>query len=259
MTLENPAQENPAFENRVFADRRSAGEALAERLAPLAGASTVILGLPRGGVPVAAEVARRLHAPLDVLIVRKVGVPTYRELAMGAAGEEGVSVRNDDVIRQAGISDATFERVEGDERVEIERRALRYRRGRPMIPLAGADVIIVDDGIATGSTASAAVEVARRHGAGRVFVATPVTSREARTMLADKADEVIALQAPRNFVAVGKWYRDFNATSDEEVERILAEFQADQTFNAIGQATPAAGQATPTSGVPSATRHSAQT
>ena len=207
----------------AFENRRTAGAALAARLVSFAGPDTVVVGLPRGGVPVAAEVARRLGAPLDVLIVRKVGVPFHREVAMGAVGEGGVTVRNDDVIGLTAISDEAFARAERAERDEVERRAVRFRRNRPRASLTGATVVIVDDGIATGATAVAAVQVARRHGAGRVVVATPVASPEACALLERVADDVIALLLPTEFVAVGRWYRDFSETSDDEVERILAE------------------------------------
>lgn len=231
MGTDDQRTEHAVFANRVFADRRSAGDALADRLISFAGPNTIVLGLPRGGVPVAAEVAERLGAPLDVLIVRKVGLPTFPELAMGAVGEDAVSVRNEHVIRHAEVSDATFERVQHDELAEVERRALRFRRGRPMLRLGGANVIIVDDGIATGSTASAAIQVARHHGARRVLVAAPVASSDAVAMLTREADEVITLQTPRNFVAVGRWYRNFEPTSDEEVEHILDAFRNAATSN----------------------------
>ncbi len=225
----------------IFENRRTAGAALAARLVSFTGPDTVVVGLPRGGVPVAAEVARRLHAPLDVLIVRKVGAPFHGEVAMGAVGEDGVSIRNDDVIRHAAISEEAFARAERAERAEVERRAARFRRNRPRPPLAGATVVIVDDGIATGATALAAVQVARRHGAGRVVVATPVASPEACTVLERVADDVIVLMSPTDFVAVGRWYRDFSETSDDEVERILAEhahIAAPPAVTASGSARP---------------------
>lgn len=230
----------------AFENRRTAGAALAPRLVSFTGPDTVVVGLPRGGVPVAAEVARRLGAPLDVLIVRKVGVPFHREVAMGAVGEDGVTVRNDDVIRHAAISEEAFARAERNERDEVERRAARFRRNRPRPSLAGATVVIVDDGIATGATALAAVQVARRHGAGRVVVATPVASPEACALLGRVADDVIVLQSPADFVAVGRWYRDFSETSDDEVERILAEHtDAEHTDIAAPAAVIASGSAPP--------------
>ena len=225
----------------AFENRRTAGAALAARLVSFMGPDTVVVGLPRGGVPVAAEVARRLGAPLDVLIVRKVGVPFQREVAMGAVGEDGVTIRNDAVIRHAAISEQAFARAERAERNEVERRAARFRRDRPRPSLAGATVVIVDDGIATGATALAAVQVARRHGAGRVVVATPVASPEACALLERVADDVIVLQSPEDFVAVGRWYRDFSETSDDEVERILTE----HTDTAAPAAVIAPGSAPP--------------
>ena len=225
----------------AFENRRTAGAALAARLISFTGPDTVVVGLPRGGVPVASEVARRLGAPLDVLIVRKVGVPFHREVAMGAVGEDGVTVRNDEVIRHAAISEQAFARAERAERNEVERRAARFRRDRPRPSLAGATVVIVDDGIATGATALAAVQVARRHGAGRVVVATPVASPEACALLERVADDVIVLQSPEDFVAVGRWYRDFSETSDDEVERILTE----HTDTAAPAAVIASGSAPP--------------
>ena len=228
----------------AFENRRTAGVALAARLVSFSGPDTVVVGLPRGGVPVAAEVARRLRAPLDVLIVRKVGVPFHREVAMGAVGEDGVTVRNDDVIRHAAISDEAFALAERAERAEVERRAAQFRGNRPRPSLASATVVIVDDGIATGATALAAVEVARRHGARRVVVATPVVSPEACAVLGRVADDVIALLSPMEFVAVGRWYRDFSETSDDEVERILAEY-AEYADVAAPAAVTASGSAPP--------------
>jgi predicted phosphoribosyltransferase len=173
-------------------------------------------------VPVAAEVADALDAPLDVIVVRKLGVPSQPELAMGAIGEDGVIVRNDEVIRHLGIQDASIERVATIEREELRRRAARFRGNRPMIPLDDRTVLIVDDGLATGSTARAAILVARAHGASRVVLAVPVAPPESLVELAPVADEILAVATPSPFLAIGQWYRDFRQTTDEEVSRLLA-------------------------------------
>lgn len=205
-----------------FIDRVDAGRRLARRLLPLAGPGVVVLGLPRGGVPVAFEVAQALHAPLDVIIVRKLGVPFQPELAMGAIGEGGVRVVDDDLVRSAGIGQADFDAVEARERAELDRRAARLRGSQPRRSLAGHTALIVDDGIATGATASAACRVARALGAGRVVVATPVAPPSSIERLRGDADEVICLETPEFFFAIGEWYEDFSATSDEEVVQLLA-------------------------------------
>ena len=205
----------------IFDDRRQAGRDLGRSLAQFRGPDTIVVGLPRGGVPVAVEVARALDAPLDVLLVRKVGVPFQRELAMGAIGENGVRVRNEDVIRAAQVTAEEFQTVEREERAELERRVQRYRAEAPALDLEGRTVILVDDGLATGSTARAACEVARAHHAARVVLAVPVAPPETLTMLRDVADEVVCLQAPRPFGAVGQFYDDFSAVPDEEVVDLL--------------------------------------
>jgi putative phosphoribosyl transferase len=205
----------------LFANRVTAGRRLAERLARFRSEPTVVLGLPRGGVPVAAEVAEVLGAPLDVIVVRKLGVPHQPELAMGAIGEDGVRVVNDAVVRQIGIADAEFAAVERRERAEVDDRARRFRGDNPRIPLEDQTVLIVDDGIATGSTMRAACQVARAHGAGRVVVAVPVAPPEAADTLARDADDVICLATPEPFYGVGQWYDDFGQTSDAEVVDII--------------------------------------
>jgi putative phosphoribosyl transferase len=206
---------------RQFTDRRAAGEELAAHLEHLRGEHPVVVGLPRGGVPVAFEVARALEAPLDVIVVRKLGVPYQPELGMGAIGESGVRVVNDDVVQLAQVRRHEIDAVEARERVELERRALRFRAGRPMLPLAGRTVIVVDDGLATGGTARAAVAVARAHGAGRVVLAVPVAPAPSLPMLQAEADEVVVLEAPHNLSAVGQSYVDFRQTTDEEVVDLL--------------------------------------
>jgi putative phosphoribosyl transferase len=205
-----------------FRDRVEAGRRLAEtvRQADL-GADVVVLGLPRGGVPVAYEVADVLGAPLDVVVVRKLGVPFQPELAMGAIGEGGVRVENRDVLRAAGLTERDLQGVEQRERAELERRAHEYRGGRPRWDLRGHCAVIVDDGIATGSTARAASQVVRAQGASRVVVAAPVASRLALAELSSVADDVLCVDAPEPFYAVGEWYRDFSQTSDAQVVDLL--------------------------------------
>lgn len=203
-----------------FDDRRDAGRRLAALLHP-GDPTVVVLGLPRGGVPVAAEVARHLHAPLDVLLVRKLGVPFHHELAMGAIGEDGVRVLNPEVVRMTGVTTDQIDRVEVEERRELDRRVSAYRAVRAREPLEGRTALIVDDGIATGATARAACEVARRHGAARVILAVPVAPAGWRDDMGDAADEYVAVQEPRAFSAVGEWYWEFGQTSDAEVLEVL--------------------------------------
>jgi putative phosphoribosyl transferase len=204
-----------------FRDRRDGGRQLAARLAHLRDADPIVVGLPRGGLPVAFEVARALGAPLDVIVVRKLGVPFQPELGMGAIGEGGVRVLNDDVVRLARVGPAEIEEVETRERRELERRAHLYRSGRPMIPLAGRTVIVVDDGIATGGTARAALEVARAHGASRVVLAVPVAPPETVAELSSVADEIVTVDTPSPFSAVGQWYTQFTQVDDDEVVAYL--------------------------------------
>jgi putative phosphoribosyl transferase len=204
-----------------FQDRVDAGRRLAEVLEPWHTERPVVLGLPRGGVPVAAEVAAALHAPLDVILVRKLGVPTQPELAMGAIGEDGIRVLNDDVVRIAQIEPAAIAAVEQSERAELDTRAERFRGQRPRTDVRDRTVIIVDDGIATGSTARAAIEVARAHGAARVVLAVPVAPARTCAELSGLADEVVCLEMPDPFMAVGQFYRDFSQTTDAEVVACL--------------------------------------
>jgi putative phosphoribosyl transferase len=200
-----------------FADRADAGRRLAARLQHLRGDQPVILGLPRGGVPVAFEIAVALDAPLDVILVRKLGAPIQPELAMGAIGEDGARYINVDVVRLAHVSPAELGEIEARERVELERRGERFRGHRPRHPLTGRTAVIVDDGIATGATALAACQVARAHGARRIVVAVPVAPPDWLARFAGAADELICLDTPRSFRAVGEFYADFSATSDQEV------------------------------------------
>ncbi|NND74188.1 MAG: phosphoribosyltransferase [Ilumatobacter sp.] len=219
-----PGSVNGRKEHRdVFSDRRDAGRRLAARLQHLRGTpGLVVLGLPRGGVPVAAEVAASLHAPLDVIVVRKLGVPRQPELAMGAIGED-VRVVNDRVVELAGVTETELAAVERLERTELERRTKRFRGDREPIELSGAVTVLVDDGIATGSTARAACDVARAAGAARVVLAVPVAPRQWQRQLVGVADECVAVETPADFRAVGEWYRDFAQTNDDEVVRILAQ------------------------------------
>ncbi|MEV6066653.1 phosphoribosyltransferase family protein [Nocardia sp. NPDC052001] len=205
-----------------FEDRADAGRRLGERLRILRGADIVVLGLPRGGVPVAFEIARRLQAPLDVIVVRKLGVPHQPELAFGAVGEDGARVINRIVVERADVSDAELAWVERRERSEVERRAAGFRAGHPRVPLTGRTAVIVDDGVATGATARAACQVARAQGATRVVLAVPVAARDALRMLLREADEVICLDQPRYFHAVGQSYHHFGQTTDAEVVELLS-------------------------------------
>ena len=187
----------------------------------LRGADLVVLGLPRGGVRVAAEVAAILGAPLDVIMVRKLGVPSQPELAMGAIGEGNVRLLLPETVARAGVTPEAVAAVERRERAELQRRATRFRGDRAPIPLAGRVAVIVDDGIATGSTARVACQVARAQGAARVVLAVPVAPVNWVRGLHDAADELIALVTPREFYAIGLWYSDFSQSSDEEVVSCL--------------------------------------
>lgn len=205
-----------------FIDRADAGRRLATRLRHLRSADPVVLGLPRGGVPVAYEVALALHAPLDIAVVRKLGVPFHRELGFGAIGEGGARVVSEDIVRMTHVGRDDLERVERQEEAELARQAHRFRAGRHRVGLAGRTVIVVDDGVATGATALAACQVVRSQGAARVVVAVPVAAPDALEILRFEADEVVCPNAPRFFCAVGEWYGDFSQTADEEVSALLA-------------------------------------
>lgn len=227
-----------------FADRTDAGRRLARRLKHLRGADTVVLALPRGGVPVASEVAAALGAPLDVLVVRKLGVPFQRELAMGAIGEGGVRVLNEQVLRMVHVSDEDLAATEKAERAEAERRSQRFRGDRPPVPLQGKTAVIVDDGIATGATARAACQVARAHGAKRIVLAVPVAPPDVDESFAKVADEVVCVEQPRSLSSIGQWYDDFRQTPDEQVVALLEEAAArhgtdtDVTIKAAGAELP---------------------
>jgi predicted phosphoribosyltransferase len=206
-----------------FRDRIDAGRQLADRLNQFAKQpDVVVLGLPRGGIPVANEVATRLAAPMDVFLVRKLGVPGQAELAMGAIAEGGIEVLSRDLIRELGIPNSLVERTAVRERLELERRDVLYRGNRHAVDVRDRTVILVDDGLATGSTMQAAILALRQRRPKRIVVAVPVGARETCQSLARSADEVVCLATPEPFNAVGLWYEDFSQTSDEEVRRLLA-------------------------------------
>ena len=223
-----------------FADRWDAGRRLAERLTHLRGQDVVVLGLPRGGVPVAFQVARSLRAPLDVIVVRKLGVPGRPELAMGAVGEGDVLVLNDRIVRVTGLDRAGLAAVVDRERAELARRARRFRGDRQRVSLAGRTALLVDDGIATGATARAACAVARAQRAARIVLATPVCSPDAARSLRTEVDELVVLETPRDFYAVGQVYADFRATEDEDVLELLRRSASSATQPAAGATTPSA-------------------
>ena len=204
-----------------FRDRADAGVALAEHLLAYRASDPIVIGLPRGGVVVAAEVARTLDAPLDIAIVRKVGAPGNPELAVGAVGEGGVVIHNRELTALLGLSEGDFDRRAAIERDEVRERALRLRPDRPMAPVAGRLVIVVDDGLATGATAQAAVAIMRAHGAAEVIVGVPVGSPEALARLGADADRVVCVDVPRALGGVGAWYDDITAVSEDEVARLL--------------------------------------
>ncbi|WP_111721452.1 phosphoribosyltransferase [Homoserinimonas sp. OAct 916] len=202
----------------LFRDRTDAGRKLAARLEDLAAEKPIILALPRGGVPVAGEVALALDAPLDVIVVRKLGAPFNEEFAMGAIGD-GVEVLHDETIRSLNVTPAQLEKVRARERAELDRRLARFRAGRPPLDLQGRTAVVVDDGIATGATAMAACAVARALGAARVVLAVPVAPPDFDP--GDQVDEFICLERPPHFMAIGQWYTDFTQTTDDEVLRWL--------------------------------------
>jgi len=211
----------------VFRDRRDAGRQLAGRLASFAGrGDLLVLGLARGGVPVAFEVARALAAPLDVLIIRKLGVPGQRELAMGAIASGGVRVLNSQIVCRIPDAEAVIDEVAAVEQRELERRETQYRGDRAALEVDGKVVIVVDDGLATGASMRAAVLALRQREAAQVVVAVPIGSPEACVALAAETDELICLTAPMDFEAVGQGFDDFSQTTDDEVRALLAEANA---------------------------------
>jgi putative phosphoribosyl transferase len=212
------------MDGTLYTDRRDAGRTLAARLAGVAAEDEpiTVLALPRGGVPVAWEVARALGAPLDIMPVRKLGVPGFEELAMGAIAGRDTMILNDDVTEDRHLPGEEIERVAGREWAELRRRERVYRGDRPARDLAGVTALLVDDGLATGATMRAAAVAARAAGAARIVVAVPLAPAGAQEMLRDDADEVIVAAAPWPFRAVGQWYDDFSATTDDEVRGLLA-------------------------------------
>ncbi|SRR6266487_2153366 len=224
--------------NMVFAHRIDAGRQLAARLAGLAASDVVVLGLPRGGVPVAAEVAAGIGAPLDVIVVRKLGVPFQPELGMGAIGESGARVLSPEVITGTGVTERELAQVEERERAELDRRARRFRGSLPPLPLDGKIAVIVDDGVATGSTARAACQIARARGAARVVLAVPVAPPGFTDRIGADADDFVCLRTPAPFYSIGQFYADFRPTPDHEVIACLERSRAKQAPDG-GQPPPA--------------------
>jgi putative phosphoribosyl transferase len=222
----------------LFRDRQDAGRRLAERLAPLRDHDPVVVGLPRGGVPVAFEVATALGVPLDVVVVRKLGVPVQPELAMGAIGEEGVLVLNSELVGALGLARDEVEAVVAREEAELGRRVRLFRGERPPVPVRGRTVILVDDGIATGSTALAAARVLRERGARRVVLAVPVGPPDAARRFRSAVDDFVCLEAPEWFFAVGGCYKRFGQTTDEEVRDLLERAHAGAAASRAGSAEP---------------------
>jgi len=208
-----------------FRDRRDAGRRLAAALRSEVGRDVIVLGLARGGIPVAYEVARKLRAPLDVLVVRKLGLPGQEELAMGAIGPGGALVLNDQIIRPLQVPKAVIDRVAEREKREVERRERAYRGGRPLLDVRGRHVVVVDDGLATGASVRAAIASVRQQGARRITVAVPVGSPESCEDLLADADDVLCMATPESFFAIGPFYEDFSPTSDEEVRDLLTRGQ----------------------------------
>jgi predicted phosphoribosyltransferase len=209
----------------MFKDRHDAGVSLVARLNHLRGEDTIVLGLPRGGVPIAAEIARSLGLPLDIVVVRKVGLPGQPELAMAAVGEGGVRVVNERVVRSAYLDDDALEGAIRREQEAVTERATRLRAGREQTPLTGRTAVLVDDGVATGASMRAACLVVREQGAARIVVATPIASVDALASLRPLTDEIVCLSTPHPFMAVGNWYVDFSPVDEVDVVSALAQGQ----------------------------------
>jgi putative phosphoribosyl transferase len=221
----------------IFRDRRDAGRQLASRLTKYANRPDVIvLALPRGGVPVAYEVAKQIGAPLDVFLVRKLGVPGYEELAMGAIASGGVRIINEDLVRQLRIPGEVIDAVAAEEQRELERREPAYRDDRPPPDVKGRTVILIDDGLATGSTMRAAAAALRKLGPARIVVAVPVSAPETCDEFREEVDEVVCAATPEPFRGVGLWYKDFSQTTDEEVRQLLERARQSVAPRVIGQA-----------------------
>ena len=209
-----------AFKNRVSAGQELA-QAVLDKLKPAKDEDFLVLALPRGGVPIAFEVAQKLGAELDLMVVRKLGLPWHSELAMGAIASGGIRILNEDVVRSSGVNESTIDQVQQDEEKELTRRETAYRGDRPTPTLQGRRIILVDDGIATGATIKAAVKAARRQKPADITVAVPVAPPETLSALRDLADDVICVLAPDMMNAIGAWYIDFDQTSDDEVRDLL--------------------------------------
>jgi putative phosphoribosyl transferase len=207
--------------SQVFRDRKAAGQELAKQLSAYRDSDPIVLALPRGGVPVAFEVALALHAPLDVMVVRKLGVPGHEEYAMGAIASGGIRMLNDAVVHELGISAVAIEGVARAEHTELQRRERLYRGNRPPSDVRGRTVVLVDDGLATGSTMLVAVRAVRVQKPARIAVAVPIAAADTCESLRAEADDVICARTPFPFRAVGLWYQDFSQTSDEEVCELL--------------------------------------
>lgn len=205
-----------------FANRRDAGRLLAKQLVHLAAERPIVVALPRGGVPVAFEIAIQLGAPLEILAVRKLGAPTNLEFGVGAIAEDGSAVLDSVTARRAGMTQDVLDATVAREAAELRRQVARYRDGRPPLEVSGRTVIVVDDGLATGLTDLAAIRSLRASGASTIVVAVPVGARESIELVAAEADELVCLTIPRSLFGIGRWYRDFSAVSDEEVLELLA-------------------------------------
>jgi predicted phosphoribosyltransferase len=225
--------DDPFSMNAPFPNRSAAGRLLAEKLcAHAATPGVLVLALPRGGVPVAAEVAEALHIPLDVFVVRKLGLPAQPELAMGAIAAGGVRVLNPGVVEAGRLPREVVEAVAAHEQLELERRERAYREGLPPLDVRGKLVLLVDDGIATGSTMLAAAMALDRMGAGRVVLVAPVVARDTLEAMGAAGREVVCLLSPVDFLSVGQWYEDFDQTTDDEVREILARFRGREASSA---------------------------